>query len=103
MTSSLGCVRKAVLEERFPSTSNAKAVEGTLLHDLLQVQRLHAVLIRIRLVVAWVSEYSRGPEPLTSTLCRTRTSNASAYLQCSSFSTLIIVLRISGMRTQTLR
>ena len=37
MTSSLGCVRKAVLEERFPGTSNAKAVEGTLLHDLLQV------------------------------------------------------------------
>ena len=38
VTSSLGCVRKAVLEERFPGTSNAKAVEGTLLHDLLQVQ-----------------------------------------------------------------
>ena len=29
-------MRKAVLEERFPGTSNAKAVEGTLLHDLLQ-------------------------------------------------------------------
>ncbi len=30
-------MRKAVLEERFPGTSNTKALEGTLLHDLLQV------------------------------------------------------------------
>lgn len=34
----LGCLRKAVLEERFGGgTTNAAAVSGTLLHELLQV------------------------------------------------------------------
>ena len=45
ITSSLQCIRKAALEERYPGSSNAKALEGTLLHDLLQVrivQSLHA-------------------------------------------------------------
>lgn len=31
------CARQAVLEERFGGDSGAKAVEGTLLHDLFQV------------------------------------------------------------------
>ena len=34
---SFKCPRLSVLEERFGGDSNAKAVEGTLLHDLLQV------------------------------------------------------------------
>jgi hypothetical protein len=34
---SFKCLRQAVLEERFGGEGNAKAVEGTLLHDLLQV------------------------------------------------------------------
>ena len=34
---SFKCPRQAVLEERFGGDGNAKAVEGTLLHDLLQV------------------------------------------------------------------
>ncbi len=34
---SFKCPRLSVLEERFGGESNAKAVEGTLLHDLLQV------------------------------------------------------------------
>ena len=37
ITASLQCLRKAALEERYPGSSNAKALEGTLLHDLLQV------------------------------------------------------------------
>jgi hypothetical protein len=53
VTSSLGCVRKAVLEERFPGTSNAKAVEGTLLHDLLQVHAC-AQSLRFGLASAFV-------------------------------------------------
>ena len=38
MTSSLHCMRKAALEERYPGTSNSSAMEGTLLHELLQVR-----------------------------------------------------------------
>ena len=34
---SFKCPRQAVLEERFGGNGNAKAVEGTLLHNLLQV------------------------------------------------------------------
>ena len=34
---SFKCPRLSVLEERFGGDSNAKAMEGTLLHDLLQV------------------------------------------------------------------
>lgn len=34
---SFRCSRQAILEEKFGGAGNAKAVEGTLLHDLLQV------------------------------------------------------------------
>ena len=34
---SFKCPRLSILEERFGGDSNEKAVEGTLLHDLLQV------------------------------------------------------------------
>ena len=35
---SFKCARQAVLEERFGGDSGAKAVEGTLLHELFQVR-----------------------------------------------------------------
>ena len=36
ISGSFKCARQSVLEERFGGDSNARAVEGTLLHDLLQ-------------------------------------------------------------------
>ena len=36
ISGSFKCPRQSVLEERFGGDSNARAVEGTLLHDLLQ-------------------------------------------------------------------
>lgn len=40
ISGSFKCQRQSVLEERFGGDSNAKAVEGTLLHDLLQVKHM---------------------------------------------------------------
>lgn len=37
VSTSFDCVRAAVLEEHIGGSSNAKAVEGTLLHELFQV------------------------------------------------------------------
>lgn len=34
---SFKCPRQSILEERYGGEGNARAVEGTLLHDLLQV------------------------------------------------------------------
>ncbi len=50
-------MRKAVLEERFPGTSNTKALEGTLLHDLLQVCRI-GIRVRSRFSVRLGLDYS---------------------------------------------
>ncbi len=44
---SFRCSRQAVLEEKFGGAGNAKAVEGTLLHDLLQVSHSHICMPRI--------------------------------------------------------
>jgi hypothetical protein len=66
---SFKCARQAVLEERFGGGGSAKAVEGTLLHDLFQVRPLRRVAGYICIWVSKSTSVHLPPQTKPGCLC----------------------------------
>lgn len=47
VTGNFRCQRQSVLEERFAGSSNDKAVEGTLMHEVFQVTLCHGLVCQL--------------------------------------------------------